>query len=111
MENQLGLAPLFVALVIYLFFSYCLMVLGRRLGDARAWWGWIPILQVFLMLRLAEVSYWWFLGLLLPIVNIAVAIFLWVRIARRRMKPGWVGALMIVPGLDLFVLGYLALSK
>lgn len=111
MENQLGIAPLLLALAIYAFFSYCLVTLGKKLSDDRPWWGWIPILQVLLMLRLAQLSYWWFLGLLVPFVNIGVAIFVWVRIANRRSKPGWVGALMIIPGLDLFVLGYLALSN
>ena len=111
MENQLGIFPLLIAVAVYVFFAYCLVTLGQKLGDNRPWWGWIPILQVLLMLRLAGLSYWWFLGLLVPLVNIAVAIWVWVRIAQRRMKPGWVGALMIVPGVDLFVLGYLALSK
>jgi hypothetical protein len=111
MENQLGIAPLFLALAIYVFFSYCLVTLAKKLGDDRPWWGWIPIMQVLLMLRIAGLTYWWILGLLVPLVNIAVAIFVWIRIAQRRQKPAWVGVLMIVPGLDLFVLGFLAFSK
>ena len=111
MENQFGILPLIVALGIYFFFSYCLVTLGRKLGDARSWWGWVPVLQVLMMLRVAGLSYWWFLALLIPLVNIGVAIYVWVRIAQKRLKPGWIGALMIIPGLDLFVLGYLAFSK
>lgn len=111
MENQFGIVSVVVALGIYLFFAYCLVALGRKLQDSRPWWGWIPVMQVLLMLRLAGLSYWFFLALLIPFVNIAVAIWVWVRIAKRLSKPAWVGALMVVPGLDLFVLGYLALSK
>ena len=111
MDTQLGIVPLLVALAIYVFFSYCLVTLAKKLGDARAWWGWVPVLQVFMMIRLAGLSYWWFLALLVPVVNIIVAIWIWIRIAQKRSKPGWVGALMIIPGLDLFVLAYLAFSN
>jgi hypothetical protein len=111
MDNQIGLAPLIIAVVIYLYFAYCLVAIGKKSGDQRAWWGWIPVLQVLLMLRVANLSYWWFLALLVPIVNIGVAIWVWIRIAQRRSKPAWTGALMIIPGVDLFVLGYLAFSK
>ena len=48
---------------------------------------------------------------LIPLVNVGVAIYVWVLIAQKRSKPGWVGALMIIPGVDLFVLGFLAFSK
>jgi hypothetical protein len=111
MDNQLGLGPILVAGLLYVFFAYCLVTLGKKLGDNRAWWGWVPILQVLLMLRLAQLTYWWFLALIVPIVNVVVAIWVWIRIAKKRAKPAWVGALMILPGVDLFVLAYLAFSQ
>jgi hypothetical protein len=101
--------PVLVAL--YLFFAFCLYRLGQLLGDARAWWAWIPVLQVFFMLKIAQLSYWWFIGLLIPFLNIAVGVYVWIRIAARRAKPWWVGVLMVVPGVDLAVLAYLAFSK
>ena len=86
MENQLGPVPFLFAIAIYVFFSYCLVTLAKKLGDNRAWWGWVPILQVLMMLRVAGLSYWWFLGLLVPIVNIGLAIWVWILIARKRAK-------------------------
>jgi hypothetical protein len=111
MENQIGIVPVILAISLYLFFSFCLVTIAKKLGDTRPWWGWIPIVQVFMMLRLAGLRYWWFLALIVPLVNIGVAIWVWYRIAQRRGKPGWIGALMIIPGVDLFVLGYLAFSN
>jgi len=101
----------FFLVALYIFFGFCLFKLGQRLGDKLAWWAWVPLLQVLLMIRLAELRYWWFILLLIPFVNIAAGIYIWIRIAARRSKPWWMGALMVVPGVDLFVLAHLSLSK
>lgn len=98
-------------LLLYVFFSFCLYRLGKALNDDRGWWAWIPILQVFYMLRLARISYWWFIGLVVPFVNVAVAAYVWAQIAIRRGRKWWVGALMIVPVIDLAILAYLAFSN
>lgn len=109
--DQNSFIPLVVLAALYVFFGLCLSRLGKKLADERAWWAWVPILQVFFMLRLAQLSYWWFIGLIIPIVNLGVGVYVWVRIAARLSKPWWVGALMVVPGVDLFVLAYLAFAK
>ncbi len=110
-NDQNAVLPSLILIALYIFFGYCLSKIGKKLNDERAWWAWVPVLQVLMMIRLAQLSYWWFIGLLVPFVNIAVGIYVWVRVANRLGKPGWMGALMIVPGIDLFVLGYFALSK
>ena len=103
--------PIVAAILLYGFFGLCLMVLARKLNENRVWWAWVPVLQVLLMLRLGQVSLWWFIALLVPFINVGVAIYVWIRIAGRRSKPWWMGVLMIVPVADLFVLGYLAYSQ
>jgi hypothetical protein len=109
--DQNPILPAFILIALYVFFGYCLSRIAKKVGDERAWWAWVPVLQVLLMLRLAQLSLWWFIGLLVPFVNIAVGIYVWVRVANRLAKPWWMGVLMIVPGIDLFVLGYLAFAK
>ena len=68
-------------------------------------------MQVLLILKIAAVEWWWILLFLIPFVNIAIAIYVWVRVAKALSKhPVW-GMLMIVPGIDIFALAYLAFSK
>jgi hypothetical protein len=99
-------------LLVYLYFSYCLKKIALRLGlENKSWWAWIPILQVVLMLKMAPVPWWWIFLFLIPLVNIAIGITVWVKISNRLQKSFWYGVLMIVPGVDLIILGYLAFSK
>jgi hypothetical protein len=51
---------------------------------------------------------WWFLLFLIPLVNVVVAIMVWMAVAEARCKPNWWGILMIVPLVNLVVPGYLA---
>ena len=110
-----GNFPIFSGLLfvlVYAFFAYCLSAIARKTGQSdRAWWAWVPIMQVLLILKSAGVEWWWIFLFLIPFVNIAVAIYVWVRIAKALSKhPVW-GVLMVVPGIDLFILAYLAFSK
>ena len=104
--------PIFALLVVYAFFAFCLSAIAKKTSEAGvAWWGWVPVLQVLLILRIGGVDWWWIFFFLIPFVNIAVAIFVWVKVAKALAKhPIW-GVLMVVPGVDLFVLAYLAFSK
>ena len=60
------------------------------------------------MLAIAKKPMWWFLLFLIPLVNIAISIVVWMGIAEARQKPNWWGILMIVPIANLVVPGYLA---
>lgn len=101
-----------IGLFIYAFFGFCLFKIAQKKGIVdKAWWGFIPILQVLLMLKVAGKPWWWIFLFLIPFVNLVVGIILWIKIAEALGKSKWMGVLMIVPGVDLFVLGYLALSK
>jgi hypothetical protein len=102
----------FLFIIVYAFFAYCLSRIAEKTnhGD-RAWWAWLPVMQVLLILKVAAIEWWWIFLFLIPFVNIAVAIYVWVRVAKALAKhPVW-GVLIVVPGLDLFVLAYLAFSK
>jgi hypothetical protein len=47
---------------------------------------------------------------LIPLVNIVIFIILWMAVAEARGKPSWLGILLIVPLIGIFVPGYLAWS-
>ncbi|MBM3204903.1 signal peptidase I [Candidatus Uhrbacteria bacterium] len=101
----------FVYLALYVYFAAALMAIAKKTGTKNGWFAWIPILNVFLMLKVAGKPYWWFILLLIPFVNIIIAIILWMKIAERVGKPSWWGILMLVPVVNLIVPGYLAWSK
>src|SRR5439155_26060930 len=97
-------------LVNYVFLALALQTIAKKTNTQDAWWAWIPILNILLMLNIAKKPLWWILLLLIPLVNIVIGIIVWMGVAEARGKPNWWGILMIVPVANLFVPGYLAWS-
>ena len=48
--------------------------------------------------------------LMIPFVNIVVAVLLFMGVACQVNRPGWVGAMTLVPVIGWFVLPYLAFT-
>jgi Family of unknown function (DUF5684) len=107
-----------IGLAVYIFIGWCMMKIADKTGTENGWWGFIPILNVLLILDIAEKPRLWALvliGYLIPIVNILVGlavfgglIYLWMEIAEKLGKPkfwGIIAALFAPVGI-----GYLALS-
>jgi uncharacterized membrane protein len=103
---------MFVFLVIfavfYVYFALALQTIAKKTNTENAWLAWIPIVNIILMLNIAKKRLWWFILLLIPLVNIVIGIIVWMAIAEARGKPNWWGILMIVPVVNLIVPGYLA---
>jgi len=106
-----GVMLLFVVvlgLAAYVYMSLALSTIATKTGTPNPWLAWIPIANIFLMLGVAKKPMWWFLLFLIPLVNIVIAIMVWMAVAEARGKPNWWGVLMIVPLVNLVVPGYLA---
>lgn len=105
MGAGMGIGSIIFLLVLYVFFAYCLAELAKRLGMpfGKAFiWALIPIANIFLILKLAEKPMWWFILMLIPIVNFVIAILVWMAIAERRGRPAWWGVVIaIVPIVNL----------
>lgn len=101
---------LIIFLVVYIYMAICLMKMAKKTNTPNAWFAWIPILNVILMLQIAKKPLWWIILFLIPLVNIVMAIIVWMEIAKALGKPEWLGILMIVPIANLIVPGYLAFS-
>jgi len=99
-----------VLLATYVYMALALVAIAKKTDTAHALWGWIPIMNVVLMLKIARKPVWWIILLLIPLVNIVFAALVWMRIAETRQKPRWWGVLAIVPVVNLIVPGYLAWS-
>jgi hypothetical protein len=108
----LGGAMLFFVVVLglaaYVYMSLALSTIATKTGTSNPWLAWIPIANIFLMLGVAKKPMWWFILFLIPLVNIVIAIMVWMAVAEARGKPNWWGVLMIVPLVNLVVPGYLA---
>lgn len=97
--------------VLYLFFCYCLKLICRNAGARPGLLIWLPILQMFPLLRAAKMSGWCFLLFLIPLVNFFAQIWWSFRIAKACGKGALTGFLLILPGINLLAFLYLAFSK
>jgi hypothetical protein len=101
---------LLCGLAVYVYFALAIQTMANKTNTANAWLAWIPIVNIFLLLNIGKKPLWWFLLLLIPLVNIVISIMIWMAVAEARGKPSWWGILMIVPVVNLIVPGYLAWS-
>ncbi len=107
-----------VTLLFYIYYSVCLQLISKKTNQGPIWLAWVPIAQLFLMCKIAGISYLWLLLLLLsfiPIVGMLSSLglggFIWYKIALARQKPGWLGILTVIPIVGLVFTGYLAFAE
>ncbi|MCC6484336.1 MAG: hypothetical protein IT209_05755 [Armatimonadetes bacterium] len=99
----------YIWLVIsYVAIAIPIYVVATKTSTDNEWMAFIPLLQLYLVCEIADKNLLWLVGLLLPVINILVWALLWMEIARSMDKPDWLGALMIVPLLDIGVAWYIA---
>ena len=110
----LGTMSLFFILPIigiYVYFALALSTIAKKTNTSNAWFAWVPILNFILMAKIAKMSLWTVLLMLIPIVNIVIMVIWWMKIAERRGKPSWLGILMLLPIANLVIPGILAWSN
>jgi hypothetical protein len=100
-----------IGLIVYVYIAICVMMIANKTGTSNAWFAWIPILNVFLLLMIAKKPLWWIILFLIPLVNIVIAVIVWMAVAEARKKPSWLGILMLIPGLNLIIPGILAFTE
>lgn len=94
--------------VFYVYLALAVQTIANKTNTPNAWLAWIPIANAFLALMIAKKPLWWFLLMLVPVVNIVIWIIVWMAIAEARSKPNWWGIMIIVPVMNLIMPGYLA---
>jgi uncharacterized protein DUF5684 len=99
---------LIFALAGYVYMSLALQAIAQKTNTENAWWAWVPIINIVLMLNIAKKPLWWIILMLIPIVNIIIIVIVWMAIAEARGKPSWWGILIIIPVANIIVPGYLA---
>jgi hypothetical protein len=100
-----------VSIALYMLFCLPIFLIARKLNVPAAWTAWIPIIQVWAILKSADKSLWWVLLMLVPLINLIVFIYIWMCITQNLGKNKWLGLLMLVPVISIVYPFYLALSK
>jgi Family of unknown function (DUF5684) len=97
-------------LICYVYMALAVQTIAAKTNTENAWLAWIPVVNIILLLNIAKKPIWWFILFLVPLVNIVIAILVWMGVAEARHKPYWWGILLIVPVIGIIVPGYLAWS-
>ena len=97
-------------LLIHLLFCYCCLLICQKAGQEPGMLIWLPILQVFPLLRAARMSAAWAFASLL-IVPALIAPILWCfKIAKARHKSPLIGLFLLLPPVNFFTFLYLAFA-
>jgi hypothetical protein len=84
---------------IYLFFGYCYFLIFKK-DSVTPWWGFVPVLDVYGLIKLVGREPIWIVGLFIPCVNFIVIIVLMLDLAKAFGKD-------VVWGLGLIVLPFI----
>lgn len=107
-----GLLMVFVVvgLVFYVYYSFCMYRIAKKLNVAEAWMSWVPILNLWPFLSSAGKPCWWVILLFVPLVNFFVIIYLWMCICENLGRNKWLGLLVLLDGGTILLPGILAFS-
>lgn len=100
--TEIMLAVMFLA--VYAYSAICFSRISRGLGVGRPWYAWVPVLNVYLVCRIAGKRYLWTVLAFIPIVNIVIFIMLCFKVSRACGSGRLIGLLLIVPVVDLVAL-------
>jgi len=108
-----------IGLALYVYASLALMAIAQKTKTENPWLAWIPFANLYLMTQIGKVPWWTLLIVVLtgfiPVVGVLVSlgimVWWWWKIAEARHRPGWWGVLMLLPVVNLVLMGMLAWSK
>jgi len=108
----LGAFGWIVIAALYLYFSFMHYKIAQKTGQAdNAWWAFVPILNTVLLIQMAEKPMWWFLLLLVPIVNVFAFFALWMSVAKQcGQSPVW-GFFVLIPLINFVAVFVLAFNS
>jgi hypothetical protein len=95
---------------LFLFFSFCCMLICKKTGHEPGVLVWLPLLQIFPLLRAAGMSPLWFLAYVIPGINLIPQIVLSFKLAKARGKSAFTGFLLAFPLTSVLAFLYLAFS-
>jgi len=108
---------LILSLALYVYMALALMTIAKRTSTENGWLAWIPIANFYLLTQIAGKSghwTWLYLAAAIPFVGWVLAgvgiWFFWIT-AEKVGMPGWTSLLLLLPLVNLIVLGMYAWKK
>jgi hypothetical protein len=99
-----------LGVIFYAYAAICMMKIAEKTNTPNAWWAWVPILQIVLLIQVAGKPIWWIILCFLPLVNLIILILIMIGVCEARKKSPALVIGLILPVVNLVVLGYLAFS-
>jgi hypothetical protein len=90
-------------LLAYVFTSFCLMKIADKLDIPNSWLSWVPIAQIWVMVRAAGKPSWWLILFFIPLVNFVISLIVLFSIPTSLNKSSLYGLLLFVPILGVFL--------
>lgn len=87
----------------YVFCSLCLMKIADKLELPNSWLAWLPIGNIWVMVRAAGKPGWWLLWFFVPFVNIVIALIVLFGIPANLGKSSLMGLLVFLPILGVYL--------
>lgn len=100
----------FFWIVGYVWWGLCMHIIAHKTNTPNPWLAWIPIANIYLMCKVADMSGWWTIVFFIPLVNIVIMIIVWMKIAEALDMPNWLGILMFIPYLNYVIIAVLAFA-
>ncbi|MCK5598404.1 hypothetical protein KAI78_02170 [bacterium] len=98
-----------LSIVLYVYMALVLQTIAKKTNTENAWFAWIPILNLVLMIMIAQKPMWWIAMIIfVPIANIVFGIMVWIEILKRRNYPPIWFLLFLIPIVNLIILGVIA---
>jgi hypothetical protein len=110
LDHRLCGALMGVVLLVYLFYSYCCMLICRKAGQEPGMLIWFPIFKMLPLLRAARMSQFYFISYALLATSPITHIRWCFKIANACGKSGWTGFWLAFPPTFIFAFLYLAFS-
>lgn len=105
-----GMITLSIVGLIFVLACYPVFLIAKKTNAPYAFYAFIPILNYYLLCKIAGRPVWWMVLYFVPFVGLAIDVIVWMDIAQVRQKPNWLGILILVPLVNLGMMWYLALS-
>ena len=103
---------------LYVYTSLAIMAIAKKNRVGPEWLAWVPIANLVLLLKIARLQWQWIFALFIGIIPIiggalimAGMVYVWWKVCKHMHKPEWYAILMIVPIVNLVVMGYLAWGR
>ena len=105
-----------LAILLYIYVAITLKTIADKTGTPNSWLAWIPIANTYLTSQIAEQPIWQFILYLLggfipyigPLIILGLGILWWWKISERLGWPGALSLLLLIPIINLVLLGIYA---